>query len=72
MCRAIFTLQPSRLFKLQLVMTNITILISSLVLMLGLGTPIGSVAGFILLIATIYRVIIGLYKYHVYEKKTLN
>lgn len=71
MCRAIFTLQPSRFLKLQLVITNITILISSLVFMLGLGTPIGSLSGFILFIATIYRVIIGFYKHLKYEKRRL-
>lgn len=69
MSRTIFILQPSRFLKLQLVITNITILISFLILAIGIGTPIGTLGGFIFAIASIYRVIIGVYKFYKYEKR---
>lgn len=69
MSRTIFISQPSRFLILQLVITNITIIISLLVLALGFGTPIGIFAGLIFIIAIIYRAIIGFYKFHRYERK---
>ncbi|KHT58759.1 hypothetical protein RJ45_24920 [Photobacterium gaetbulicola] len=71
MSRTIFILQPSRFLKLQLVITNITILISFIILAIGLGTPMGTLGGLIFAIASIYRIILGMYKFYKYEKKDL-